>query len=121
MKIRNKFLLFISVLTVSSMTVLATVLSTSAYEHANVFLETQAEEHLVSIREIKKTQIEDYFQTIQSQVITFSKDRMIVNAMREFKQGFSEFRDQIDATQLSSQRASLQSYYQDQFANEYKS
>lgn len=121
MKIRNKFLLLISVLTVSSMTVLATVLSTSAYEHANVFLETQAEEHLVSIREIKKTQIEDYFQTIQSQVITFSKDRMIVNAMREFKQGFSEFRDQIDATQLSSQRASLQSYYQDQFANEYKS
>ena len=41
-------------------------------------LETQAKNQLVAIREIKKSQIEGYFQTIRNQILTFSNDRMVI-------------------------------------------
>ena len=40
---------------------------------------------LVSIRETKKLQIEDYFKQIKKQIITYSSNRMIIDAMKEFK------------------------------------
>ena len=43
---------------------------------------------LVALREEKKLQIESYFKQIESQIITFSNDHMIVNAMKEFKKAF---------------------------------
>ena len=43
---------------------------------------------LVALREEKKLQIESYFKQIESQIITFSNNHMIVNAMKEFKKAF---------------------------------
>jgi methyl-accepting chemotaxis protein len=43
---------------------------------------------LVSIRETKKLQIEDYFKQIKKQIITYSSNRMIIDAMKEFKVAF---------------------------------
>ena len=43
---------------------------------------------LISLREGKKLQIENYFKQIQSQIITYSSNRMIVDAMKEFDQAF---------------------------------
>jgi methyl-accepting chemotaxis protein len=42
-------------------------------------------ESFTAIREIKKQQIESYFQQIRNQCHTFAQDTMIVNAMKEFK------------------------------------
>lgn len=47
------------------------------------------EDRLVSLREGKKLQIENYFKQIRSQIITYSSNRMIVDAMKEFNQAFS--------------------------------
>lgn len=47
-------------------------------------------DRLVSMRETKRIQIEDYFKQIHSQIITFSSDRMIIDAMKEFTQAFFE-------------------------------
>jgi methyl-accepting chemotaxis protein len=41
-----------------------------------------------AIREIKKQQIEFYFEQIRNQCHTFAHDTMIINAMKEFKQTF---------------------------------
>ena len=46
------------------------------------------QERLISLRETKRIQIENYFAQIGSQTITFSSDRMIVDAMKEFNQAF---------------------------------
>jgi methyl-accepting chemotaxis protein len=121
MKIRTKFLLLTVVLTVTSVTVLAILVSQSAYEEAKVALENEAEAKLTSIRELKKSQLEDYFQTIEGQILSFSKDRMIVNAMREFKQGFSDYRFQVEVEGRDAEfRASLESYYRNEFGAEYR-
>ena len=56
-----------------------------SYRSASTALEKQAFNQLVSVRETKKKQIEDYFSTIRKQVQTFSNDRMIVDATKYFK------------------------------------
>lgn len=45
-------------------------------------------ERLISVREKKRIQIENYFKQIGSQTITFSADRMIIDAMKEFNEAF---------------------------------
>ncbi|MFC2094196.1 SpoIIE family protein phosphatase [Bacteroidota bacterium] len=58
---------------------------------------------LTAVREMKASQIEDYFKLIRDQITTFSEDKMIIQAMKEFYSGFnsleSEYKlsiDQID-------------------------
>ena len=54
----------------------------------NEALSGQAFNQLVSLREVKKRQIQDYFETIKNQIITLSEDRMTIAAMREFNAAF---------------------------------
>ncbi len=85
-------------------------------------LKQQSFNQLVSIRETKKKQIEDYFSTIRKQVRTFSENGMVVDAMKEFKTAFKEVRDQNDITdsKLNEFRMALKTYYTNDFTNEYK-
>ncbi|MEM8944607.1 MAG: methyl-accepting chemotaxis protein [Planctomycetota bacterium] len=71
---------------------------------------------------LKKESIELYFQSIRDQVLTFSEDRMIVDAMREFSSAFKQYREQADITtdQIAEQKADLATYYNGEFTSEYK-
>ena len=85
-------------------------------------LEEQAKNQLIAIREMKKSQIEGYFQTIRDQLITFSNDRMIMEAMKAFPAAFKTFRDHIQATDQDLQQWTTQlgNYYLDDFSQEYR-
>ena len=85
-------------------------------------LKQQAFNQLVSVRETKKKQIEDYFSTIRKQVRTLSENGMIVDAMKGFKTSFNEVRKQNDITdsKLEEYRSALKTYYTNDFTNEYK-
>jgi methyl-accepting chemotaxis protein len=85
-------------------------------------LKQQAFNQLVSVRETKKKQIEDYFSTIRKQVRTFSENGMVVDAMKEFKTAFKDVRKQNDITdsRLEEYRTALKTYYTNDFTNEYK-
>ncbi|MDR4505487.1 MAG: methyl-accepting chemotaxis protein [Candidatus Scalindua sp.] len=89
---------------------------------ASTSLQKQAFNQLVSVRETKKKQIEDYFTTIRKQVHTFSGNKMVVDAMKEFKVAFKEFQKENELTdsQLKEYRSSLKSYYTGDFAAEYR-
>jgi methyl-accepting chemotaxis protein len=85
-------------------------------------LKQQAFNQLVSVREIKKKQIEDYFTTIRKQIKTLSEDRMVIEATRYLKDGFSEFRmeNDISDTEIEEYRAALKNYYTGDFTAQYK-
>jgi len=85
-------------------------------------LKQQAFNQLVSVRETKKKQIEDYFSTIRKQVRTFSENGMVVDAMKGFKTAFKDVRKQNDITdsKLEEYRTALKTYYTNDFTNEYK-
>ena len=89
---------------------------------ASSALEKQAFAQLESLRDVKKNQTIRYFQTINDQILTFSQDQMIVDAMRTFRDFFREFRDerQISATEMERMRRELLTYYTGEFSAEYK-
>ena len=60
------------------------------FETARDALETLTSDRLTSLREMKKRQIESYFEQIRNQVITFSEDRMIIEATRQFIPAFQQ-------------------------------
>ncbi len=98
------------------------VMAHMAYTSASRSLMDQAFNHLVSVREIKKQQIEDYFSVIRKQIRTFSDDRMIVDATKWFKDAFSHFRVENDISnfELEKYRAALEDHYAVDFTEEYK-
>ncbi|MBT3355613.1 MAG: methyl-accepting chemotaxis protein [Candidatus Scalindua sp.] len=85
-------------------------------------LKQQAFNQLVSVRETKKKQIEDYFSTIRKQVRTFSGNGMVVDAMKGFKTAFKDVRKENDITdaKLEEYSTALKTYYTSDFTNEYK-
>ncbi|MFQ5965201.1 MAG: ATP-binding protein [Candidatus Scalinduaceae bacterium] len=89
---------------------------------ASTSLKKQAFDQLVSIREMKKKQIENYFSTIRKQIHTLSEDKMIVDAMKGFKDALKDFRKENDISdsQLEEYRSALKTYYAGDFTEEYK-
>ena len=56
-----------------------------------------SKDRLVSLRETKKIQIENYFKNIASQANTYSKNFMIVDAMDKFTTAFNQVEQQMPA------------------------
>jgi len=85
-------------------------------------LEEKAFNQLESVRDIKRKHIEQYFQFIHDQVLTFAESKMIVEAMKEFKQAFHQPPTENGASQseLSKYKDKLQDYYLNHFGEEYK-
>ena len=77
-------------------------------------------EQLTALRDIKKTQVQDYFEQIEDQVVTFSRDQMIVDAMIEFKAAFHTMTDEIPPEDLAMMEQKVRGYYELDFLTRYK-
>ncbi len=84
MSIRMKLTLLILLIGI----IPSVVLGALAVIKSRSALQKDAKNQLTSIREMKKEQIEDYFNFIRNQISTFSANRMTVDAMREFNGAF---------------------------------
>ena len=120
MNIKNKLILGSSLLAAVPVILAGIFIGSEATSTARDALEEQIDNQLVSLREIKKTQIEDYFNTILNQVLTFSNDKMIIDGMKDFKSAFYSYREEAFGSDVSQYRSQLASYYTSDFANEYK-
>ena len=56
-----------------------------AFSYGKTFLERESFNKLTAVREMKAGQIEDYFKQITDQIITFSEDLIIIDAMQSFE------------------------------------
>lgn len=91
-------------------------------EQAGEDLRAKVAASLESQQAIKKDQIENYFESIRDQILTFSEDRMVVSAMQGFSESFNAYRDEagIDQDAMPELRAELATYYNGEFATEYR-
>ena len=95
------------------------VTATLMLNKAKSSLETQAYNQLESIKEGQKVKVEDYFRQIQNQVVSFSEDRMVIEAMRDFKSSFHD----LSADKLGlpkDYQNSVNAYYSGPFAEEFR-
>lgn len=118
LKLKHKLLLSFLAVGVIPFGVFATV----ALNRASNALSLQAFNQLESLRDVKKGQVEDYLNSIKNQIITFSEDRMIIDAMTQFTESYEAFMEENDISvdKIAGLRSRLATYYKNDFSSEYK-
>jgi anti-anti-sigma regulatory factor/HAMP domain-containing protein len=115
----NKYSIRTKVLVIlSSIAILAAGISSYlGYQVAEEALTDQAFKQLVAVREMKANHVEDYFTGISDQVLTFSENRMIIEAASAFRAAFRNLETELalDRNQIREYERQLRIYYQDQF------
>lgn len=88
-----------------------------AYVQGKSSLREESFNRLTAVREMKATQIEDYFSDIRNQIITFSEDLTIVDAMVDFKKGVDTIAEQLNFSKADYLDAEnrLRKYYEYEF------
>ena len=115
--LRNKL---IAVMLASCMIPLAIVTTTYMVRTADA-IEQAAFTKLESLRDTRKVQIESYFEQVRNQIITFSENRMVIDAMSDFRRGFNALPEerQLSSSELDNYRRKLSAFYENDFAREY--
>lgn len=120
MKLKTKTTLHISILVLASLFVLAISLWWTTKERVEDVLTQQISERLVGVRDTKREQIEFYFSTIQSQVVTLAASTMTQEAMKEFSQSFYAFKEESELAYPEADiQESLNSFYINEFGKKY--
>lgn len=91
----------------------ATLVGVQSYRSAGTALEKGAADKLISIRTARADHVEDYFNTIQSQVSTLAQTRGTTEAMRAFRTAFRDLPSRSKAPELRS-------YYTDEYMRRYQ-
>ncbi len=89
------------------------VIGVISYKRAKSSLEKQSFEKLTAVREMKASQIQDYFKIIQDQLSTSAENPMMIEAMREFKNGYNSIRQElkIDDEKLNALKEKSNNYF----------
>ncbi len=90
-----------------------------ATEQASADMQQQVVNQLVSIRDLKREGVEDYFADVHNQIITFSENDSVVEAMQTMPAAMERYPDEVD-TSLKEQRKSVESYYSGPFASAFQ-
>lgn len=108
-----KYKLIISILAMSIIPLVTN--SIYSLKSSREELKRAAFEKLVSVRESKNESITRYLNTISSQLLTMSHDKMIIEATRDFNEAFKKI-----PTANDEAKSKVQDYYSKEFAVEYK-
>ncbi|HEY1039441.1 MAG TPA: HAMP domain-containing protein, partial [Bacteroidia bacterium] len=108
MKIGVKLTLTFFSIAFASMLVIGII----SYRKGKQSLEEESFNRLTAVREMKANQIEDYFSQIKDQLITFSQDPTVIEAMKGFKKGFNELPEDAN---LEGRKKELQNYISSEF------
>ena len=110
--------------------IVATVISYKLADHEMTLITQTGEKaliqatqnQLVSQRDLKVKQIEDYFQYIRDQMLTFSEDQMVVDAMRGFNTTFKSYESDLNLSDedLEKYKKHIKDYYENSFGKSYK-
>ena len=118
MSLKQKIMIGAALLATIPMLIASFAISTAATKESRVALEQLSKERLISVRDLTKGRIEDYFGTIQKQILTLSNDRMVIEAMQEFRTSFRSYKNETRAD-VTTQRRQLTGYYSGGFEGEF--
>jgi PAS domain S-box-containing protein len=113
MKIRTKILIAFTTVAILAVGLVGFF----AFTTGSSTLEEESFNKLTAVREMKASQIEEYFQLVENQVITLSENRMIIEAMREFDDGLHNVERDLGITEFEQNfiDARLNDYYEEEF------
>lgn len=93
------------------------IIGVVSYFKGKSSLREESFNRLTAVREMKATQIEDYFSDISNQIVTFSEDHTIVEAMEAFNEGFDSISVHLQQSpaEIEAAEARLTRYYENEF------
>ncbi|MGY8770984.1 MAG: hypothetical protein ACKVH8_21445 [Pirellulales bacterium] len=80
---------------------------TNITKDATEGIQATTSNQLIAIRELKKSEIERYFNGIKDQIIEFSSDTMISEALNEFRPAFKEYRQETQVADADVNQSAL--------------
>ncbi|HAC33607.1 MAG TPA: hypothetical protein DCF45_03710 [Gammaproteobacteria bacterium] len=121
MTIRGKLLIGAMVLAALPVLLSSGITGWQSYRSAKEALVDQSRERLISMREIKKSQVERAFASMSDQILSLAQSRMTIDAMVEFERNYLEFQKVVTPSELevSQQRSTVNRFYQQQFLPTY--
>lgn len=117
MKLKSKLIFQAIFLALVPALVTTLIITLEANQASFDALENKTKERLVSLRELKKTQIESYFDTINSQIISMSKNPAVIDASSGF---ISSYNQENIASNATTNKSDLSLYYQSDFTQVFK-
>tara|TARA_Y100001968_G_scaffold77997_1_gene69306 strand:+ start:314 stop:2560 length:2247 start_codon:yes stop_codon:yes gene_type:complete len=107
----------ITVVMLPCILVIIAVISFVSIKTSRTAIEAEAFNKLVAIRELKAMQIERYFAQIRKQMETFSENKMIVWAMKDFSKGFDTLENALILKEfrITESEENLTKYYREKF------
>lgn len=108
-KLREKILLSSVLLAVIPITVTSVSLWLQANSQSKLAIEEQVEDRLLALNEIKKNQIQGYFQQLHKQIRSYSTDPLTVVIMQSLDQNFKKDISQI--SDIEGHKTELSGYY----------
>ena len=121
MSLRIKLMIICILLSLVPLIASSLLISWSSYQSARSIMEAQATQQLLALRDTKKQQIEQYFETMQKQMLTFARDRMMVEAMVKFSRAFKNYNTEMGFQGEGERfKRELATFYKEQFGKEYQ-
>lgn len=120
MKISQKMLLGSTLLVAIPLIISSVVMTTVASNSSKEAISEQVENGLISIRDMQKSRITDYFNLIKEQIITLSNQRLATEAMLGFNQHFANFSNEMRGLDQRQAKQSVEAYYNGPFNDTYK-
>ena len=117
--LKSRFILLGTLLAFIPTLAASIIISNNAIEEASRALKDESEKNLIALRDTTSKSIQSYFGVIEDQVITYSNNLMIVEAMRELPSAFIQFARDARKLNLEFGLDSLESYYKDNFIGRY--
>lgn len=113
MKISSKIMTAFIAINIIAVVTTATLLSINANNASSLAIEHQVKNQLLSVGEVKKVEIENYFDGIKKQLVNLANSTMTEDATLQLTESFQTVSRESEVSASKSQR--LQDYYVDQF------
>ncbi len=97
MKIETKLTTTFFLIAFISMLVVGVI----SFYRAKTSFKKEASSRLTAVREMKAVQITSYFNQIEDQLLSFSENPAIIQAMEEFKKGFNSVEEELSTTSVT--------------------
>ncbi len=118
MKISTKIRTAFFAMSVITVIATAAIMTMTANRASSLALEHQIQNQLLSVREVKKAEIEQYFEGIGKQLINLANSTMTEDAMSQFAQTFQSV--PTEAIITDNQADKLRDYYVNEFGKTYQ-
>lgn len=117
MNIRSKLLIGGAAIALVPLALATYLVAQTAYSTARESLDTGAQDRLVSIRENKKAQIEEFLNSLVSSTQAISRSTTAVDALKSFKQGAASITKDLGGdAKINAYRTSLANFYTKEFS-----